>query len=244
MYKRIATVKTSTYTCFKPYSKTYVFGVTAINGKTKGKRKTIKVKVSNYNNTTSNNSGSTDGNDSSSGSTSTSTTDSSGSSGNSSDTNSGNSTSSSSNTDSSKNSGTNSSSSSNNSSPNNSNEQNQNTDQSQTGKQNDQENSQNTESEDSLDLPSTLQLKVDETTTLDAKGKNISYSVTSLGYIKLSDESDSGVKVTGLTSGTTTLIAKSGSIKKECVITVEEQYTYKLKPLLAPFPNYFSDFRN
>lgn len=35
------------------------------------------------------------------------------------------------------------------------------------------------------------------------------------------------------------MTATSGSLKKECVITVEEKYYYKLKPMLEPFADYF-----
>lgn len=48
VYKKLANTKKLSYTLKKPYSKTYVFGITAMNKAKKGKRKTITVKVLSY----------------------------------------------------------------------------------------------------------------------------------------------------------------------------------------------------
>ena len=65
------------------------------------------------------------------------------------------------------------------------------------------------------------------------------YSLSDYGYVKVSSKSDSEMTMTGLTSGTTTLTLESDGVKKQCVITVEEKYSYKLTPMLAPFAKYF-----
>ena len=155
VYKKIITIKACSYTCKKAYNKTYVFGITAINKKVKGKRKTIKVKVLGYDKTKVENTNSQNKN-----------------------------------TD-------------------------QNTNQDENTKKKNNRNSntetQKPQEEVPLNIPATLSVKVDESATLTAQGKNIRYYVTDPSYVKLSDESDSGVTVKGLTSGTTTLVAQSGS---------------------------------
>ena len=166
VYKKIITIKACSYTCKKAYNKTYVFGITAINKKVKGKRKTIKVKVLGYDKTKVENT-------------------------NSQNKNTDQNTNQDENTD--------------------EEEEDQSSNKKKKNNRNSNTETQKPQEEVPLYIPATLSVKVDESATLTAQGKNIRYYVTDPSYVKLSDESDSGVTVKGLTSGTTTLVAQSGS---------------------------------
>lgn len=165
VYKKLATIKKCSYSIKKPYSHTYVFGITALNKKAKGKRKTITVKVPSYKKTKK---------------------------------------------------------------PSN------------TSSNNNESNESKTQKQSTFSIPEKLTVKVDETKPLTiTNGQDVRYSLSDYGYIRVGSQSDSEFTITGLTSGTTTLTVESDGVKKQCVITVEEQYSYKLTPMLAPFADYF-----
>lgn len=87
----------------------------------------------------------------------------------------------------------------------------------------------------------TVALKTGESVTLKISGaqKGTGWSIADKKIAKITAHTGASVTIYGLSSGTTKLRVKVGSTTKECVVTVEEKYSYQLIPLLAPFNNYF-----
>ncbi|MCI5806980.1 MAG: Ig-like domain-containing protein, partial [Clostridium sp.] len=84
-------------------------------------------------------------------------------------------------------------------------------------------------------------LKTGESVTLKIPGdqKGSGWSIADKKIAKVMSYTGSSVTIYGLSSGTTTLRVKIGSTIRECVVTVNEKYSYQIIPLLPPFNNYF-----
>lgn len=94
--------------------------------------------------------------------------------------------------------------------------------------------------EDDL-FPKQIDLKVDEEKTIRGKfNKDASFDAKQNGIIGITKVEKNSVTIRGISSGTTDLVVQVDYEKDvTCKVHVSEAYSYNLKPLLAPFNQYY-----